>query len=94
MPMSDGKYRLRTALREALPQRLAVLIAKGSDDCGNHEWYKSEERTWRCYHCTPGITHDVPWSLDEIEARRCEAEASLLRAGLRSAAAPRHPAHR
>ncbi len=90
--MSDARYRYRTRLRENLPERLAALIPKGRDDCGEHEWYKSEEQTWRCYHCEPGITHEVPWDEREIEARRREADAMLLRAGLKNP--PKLPAGR
>jgi len=79
--MRSGKYRLRTALRERLPVRLSALIPKGTHDCGNHEWYKATEQTWRCYHCEPGVTHTVPWSDRELQARRWEAGAMLVRAG-------------
>lgn len=82
--MRSGKYRYRTALREHLPQSVAALIPKGSHDCGRHEWYKTEEKTWRCYHCAPGVTHLVPWDEREIAARQCEAEAMLYRSGLRN----------
>lgn len=91
--MRSGKYRYRTTLREVLPERLAALIPKGSKDCGDHEWYKSEEKTWRCYHCEPGLTHVVPWDAREIAARRCESEAALLRAGLRHPPPKQHAAH-
>ncbi|MBA3617331.1 MAG: hypothetical protein H0W52_14625 [Rubrobacteraceae bacterium] len=80
--MRSGNYRLRTALRENLPEPLAALIPKGARDCGNHEWYKSAEQTWRCYHCKPGLTHTVPWDEREIEARRLEAGAMKIRAGV------------
>lgn len=81
--MGSGKYRYRTALREHLPESLAALVPKGSKDCGNHEWYKSAEQTWRCYHCEVGVTHTVPWDDREIGARRAEAAAAKIRAGLR-----------
>jgi hypothetical protein len=90
--MGDGKYRLRTAARESLPESLAALIPKGSRDCGNHEWYKSSDQTWRCYHCKPGVTHEVPWDEREFEARRLEAASMNLRAGITSQ--DRLPAHR
>lgn len=80
--MFRGKYRIRTAVRERSPDLLAARISKGSRDCGNHEWYKASEQTWRCYHCGPGVTHDVPWDEREIEARRWEAGAMRVRAGL------------
>lgn len=78
--MASGKYRLRTALREWSPEPLAALIPKGSKDCGDHEWYKQAESTWRCYHCVVGETHTVPWDERELEARRWEAGAMLARA--------------
>lgn len=80
--MFRGKYRIRTAVRERSPNLVAARISKGSRDCGNHEWYKASEQTWRCYHCEPGVTHDVPWDEREIEARRWEAGAMRVRAGL------------
>lgn len=82
--MGDGRYRLRTALREGLPAFLAARIPKGSRDCGHHEWYKAAEETWRCYHCEPGVTHAVPWDEQELEALRLEAGAAKVRAGLPS----------
>lgn len=80
--MATGKYRFRTKLRENLPAIVADLIPKGSEDCGSHEWYKSAENTWRCYHCEPGITHTVPWDARELEARRYEVGAMKIRAGI------------
>jgi ribosomal protein L37AE/L43A len=70
--MTSGKYRYGTALREHLPEVLAARIPQGRHDCGDHEWYKSAESTWRCYHCELGITHEVPWGEREIAARRYE----------------------
>jgi hypothetical protein len=70
-------------LREHLPERIAALVPKGDHNCGDHEWYKSCEQTWRCYHCKVGVTHSVPWNALEIEARQHEATSVLLRAGLR-----------
>ena len=84
VPMGDGKYRYRTALRENLPERLAALIPKARHDCGNHEWYLAEPHKWRCYHCVVGITHRIPWDERELAARRLEGQAMNLRAGLTS----------
>jgi hypothetical protein len=83
--MRRGKYRYRTALRENAPDRVAALIPKGRQDCGDHEWYLGGPDTWRCYHCTVGITHEVPWDEREFEARKLEGQAMNLRAGLTSA---------
>jgi hypothetical protein len=79
--MSSGKYRYRTALRERLPELLAALVPKGPKDCGDHEWYKSSESRWRCYHCRIGVSHEVPWDEREIAARAHEAGAMKIRAG-------------
>jgi hypothetical protein len=81
--MPSGKYRFRTALRENLPESLAVRIPKGHRDCGDHEWYKAAESTWRCYHCEVGLTHTVPWDARELAARQLEAGAMQIRAGIR-----------
>lgn len=90
--MSAGKYRYRTLLREHLPAPLSALFPKGRKPCGKHEWYKAEEQTWRCYHCQPGLAHTVPWDEREIAARRLEAGAMQIRAGLQwpDKIAPRH----
>jgi hypothetical protein len=82
--MSGGKYRWRTALRERLPDSVAALVSKGHRDCGDHEWYLAEPETCRCYHCTVGVTHEIPWDAREFEARRLEGDAMNLRAGLAS----------
>jgi hypothetical protein len=26
------------------------LVRKGRD-CGDHDWYRSEDDVWHCYHC-------------------------------------------
>ena len=75
------RYRLRTELREVLPDRLSALVPKGRHDCNAHEWYQAETGTWRCYHCVVGVTHHIPWDERELEARRREADAMLIRAG-------------
>lgn len=82
--MFDGKYRLRTYLREHLPELLSARIPKGGTDCGNHEWYLAEPQTWHCYHCVVGITSEVPWDEREFAARQIEGQAMNLRAGLTS----------
>lgn len=93
MGMRNGKYRHRTALREVLPAPLAALISKGRRDCGAHEWYKAAEQTWRCYHCEPGLTRKVPWDERELAARRYEAGAMQIRAGIERSSRPAVPHH-
>jgi hypothetical protein len=63
--MSGGRYRFRTWLRGCLPAALAGRIPKGRRDCGAHEWYRADERTWRCYHCEPAIATSPPWTREE-----------------------------
>lgn len=55
-----GKYRMRTWLRRRLPWAVSARIPKGRD-CGAHAWYRSDETTWRCYHCEAGVTNQSPW---------------------------------
>lgn len=52
---SHAKYRLRTWLRTNTPHAVSDRIPKGAEDCGNHEWYRSDEQTERCYHCVVGV---------------------------------------
>ncbi|MGH3949860.1 MAG: hypothetical protein ACRDSE_12150 [Pseudonocardiaceae bacterium] len=63
------RYRLRTWLRGHLPASFAVRLPKGSQHCGDHEWYRSDEATWRCYHCDVGSSHVSPFSDDELAGR-------------------------
>lgn len=48
------RYRWRTWLRGRLPWALVVLFPKGDKDCGDHEWFRFDEDTDRCYHCEAG----------------------------------------
>lgn len=68
-----GRYRWRTWLRGVLPYGLALRIPKGRADCGAHEWYRSDEHTWCCYHCEVGVTHVSPFSGAEQVAGRLAA---------------------
>lgn len=43
--------RWRCALRAHLPWFLIWLAPKSRRDCGLHQWYRSDESTWRCYFC-------------------------------------------
>ena len=47
-----AKYRWRTRLRVVLPYWCMALFPKGTQDCGAHEWYRSDETRYHCYHCT------------------------------------------
>jgi hypothetical protein len=49
-----GRYRTRTRVRSHLPWRLTWLAPKGEHDCGDHDWYRHDESTARCYHCDVG----------------------------------------
>ncbi|MEA2495761.1 MAG: hypothetical protein QOJ29_3672 [Thermoleophilaceae bacterium] len=53
----QGRYRWRTRIRHRLPWFLVNLgvAAKGKRDCGDHEWYRENAATARCYHCEPGV---------------------------------------
>jgi hypothetical protein len=55
-----GRYRWRTTLRSILPAWCMTLLPKGSRDCGDHEWYRSGEDLYRCYHCRPGARDSSP----------------------------------
>ena len=51
--MASGRYRWRTRVRRHVPWLLVNLgvAGKGKHDCGDHEWYKHDDVTVRCYHC-------------------------------------------
>lgn len=53
MTMTRARYRWRTRLRRRLPWPLINLglAAKGTADCGDHDWYKESGEVDRCYHC-------------------------------------------
>lgn len=57
-------YRLRTWLREHLPRPFAYLFPAGSKDCGRHEWFRTDEHTDICWHCTVGEREHVPARID------------------------------
>jgi hypothetical protein len=73
-----GRYRFRTWLRGHLPERVATRVPKGEQDCGAHEWHRSDETTWRCYHCDVGVTHVSPFApADEVAGRLAALELKL-----------------
>jgi hypothetical protein len=78
--MSRGRYRARAWLRRRLPGTIAELVSKGRSDCGAHEWYRSDEQTWRCYYCEPAVTHSTPWTREEQLQRTLGGISSTLRA--------------
>lgn len=57
------RYRLRTWLRGRLPMFAIGLAPKGKHDCGQHEWYREDELTDRCYHCEVGERPHEPMPL-------------------------------
>jgi len=57
-------YRLRTWLREHLPRPLAYLFPAGTKDCGQHEWFRTDEHTDICWHCTVGEREHIPARID------------------------------
>jgi hypothetical protein len=59
------RYRTRTWLRGHLPDPLAQPFPKGTHDCGQHEWYRADHDTDRCYHCTIGERQHVPTPLHQ-----------------------------
>jgi|GEM_PF-2995404 len=58
------RYRLRTWAREHFPRPLAYLFPPGSKDCGRHEWFRNDEHTDICWHCTVGEREHVPAKID------------------------------
>jgi len=40
------------------------LFPAGSKDCGRHEWFRNDERTDICWHCTVGEREHVPARID------------------------------
>ncbi|WP_144127166.1 hypothetical protein [Catellatospora sichuanensis] len=51
-----GRFRRRTRLRRRLPWLMVNLgvAGKPNDDCGDHEWYNSDNVVEHCYHCAAG----------------------------------------
>ena len=62
-----GRYRARTRVRQHLPWFLITLgiAAKGSEDCGDHEWHYAGEDVERCYHCNLGVRPYDPAHFEE-----------------------------
>ena len=58
------RYRLRTWARAHSPGSLYRLISPGSKDCGRHEWFRHDEDTDLCLHCTVGEREHVPAKID------------------------------
>jgi hypothetical protein len=76
--MPRGRYRFRTWLRGHLPEWIATRFPRGKQDCGAHEWHRSDPATWRCYHCDVGVTHVSPFApAEEIAGRLAALELKL-----------------
>jgi|tagenome__1003787_1003787.scaffolds.fasta_scaffold16157885_2 hypothetical protein len=60
-----AKYRLRTNIRTHLPFALMGLVPKSKKDCGAHEWYKTADDLYLCYHCAVGVRHTRPPEWDQ-----------------------------
>lgn len=58
------RYRFRTWAREHFPRPIAYLFPPGNKDCGDHEWFRTDERTDVCWHCTVGEREHVPARID------------------------------
>ena len=43
---------------------LAYLFPAGGKDCGDHEWFRADEHTDICWHCTVGEREHVPARID------------------------------
>lgn len=54
---SRPRYRTRIWLREHLPEPVARFFPPGRRDCGEHEWFRVDEATDRCWHCTTERPH-------------------------------------
>ena len=57
------RYRLRTWMRERVPL-LTPVFPPGDEDCGEHEWFRADEQTDRCWHCTVGVREHRPVPID------------------------------
>jgi hypothetical protein len=53
------RYRFRTWAREHAPGPLAQFFPAGSEDCGQHEWFREGDTDF-CWHCTVGEREHVP----------------------------------
>lgn len=58
------RYRLSTWVRAHSPGSLYRLIPPGNKDCGRHEWFRHDENTDLCLHCTVGEREHVPARID------------------------------
>ena len=56
-------YRTRTWLRENVPV-IGRSFPPGRKDCGDHEWFRADEHTDRCWHCTVGERPHRPVPID------------------------------
>lgn len=62
-----GRYRTRTWLRENVPV-VGGLFSPGRKDCGDHDWFRADEHTDRCWHCVVGERPHRPVPIDPDSA--------------------------
>lgn len=55
---------MRTWLREHLPELFSKFFPPGSRDCREHEWFRADEQTDRCWHCVVGVRPHRPTPID------------------------------
>lgn len=46
------------------PRAPIASVPPGSKDCGRHEWFRNDETTDICWHCTVGEREHVPKEID------------------------------
>ena len=89
-----GRYRWRTRVRRRLPWMLVNrgVAAKGSGDCGDHDWYKESDEVDRCYHCEIGERRPSQFArLSKVMPIR---PAGWARDGPSASGASQSPVHR
>jgi hypothetical protein len=60
------------------------LFPPGDKDCGGHEWFRNDEHTDICWHCTVGEREHVPAKIDPTSELWLELNRAA-RAGSESA---------
>lgn len=67
-----GRYRTRTRIRSHLPYWLTWLAPKAKRNCGDHDWYRHDDRTALCYHCEVGERSMLPTTMITINGNITE----------------------